>query len=164
MKKSDFEIIKPDLEINEYAGAHKRGFKIQKIGILAILAIVLLAVLGLFGDGVLSKRTGNSKSAKVEYQRFYRFEARMEVKIDLLAFENSNVVSFPKEYLKAFQIESITPSTESTNFKGNRAEFVFNGPGNGIITFYMIPKEVGSIRGELLVNDESLEVSHFIFP
>jgi hypothetical protein len=162
--KSDFENITPQLEINEHAESHKQGFKIQRIGMFAIIAFVLLAALGLFGDGVLSKRSASSKSAMIEYQRFYRFEARMEIKIELLAFGNSNVVSFPKEYLKEFQIESITPSAESTNFKGSRSEFVFNGPGNGIITFYLVPRKVGNVEGEILVNGESFTLSHFIYP
>jgi hypothetical protein len=162
--KHEIENIKPELEINEHAGSHKQGFKFQKVGVLAILTIVVLAALGLFGDGVLSKKTSVSKSAEIEYQRFYRFEARMELKIELLAFENSNIVSFSKDYLKDFEIESINPTPESTNFKGATSEFVFNGPGNGIITFFLVPKKVGNIDGELAVNGERFKVNHFIYP
>lgn len=162
--KDDIENIKPELTIDEHVDWHRRGFKIQRVGMAAILGIILLAAVGVFGDGVLSKRTTESASAKIEFQRFYRFEARMEVKIELIDFENSNVISFPKEYLKEFQIESITPSTESTNFKGSRSEFVFDGPGNGIVTFYLIPRKVGSIAGDVLVNDERFELNHFIYP
>ena len=161
---SNFESIKPNLEINEYPDSHKRGYRIQRFGIAVILMIVVLAALGLFGNGLLSSRKIETGAAKVEYERFYRFEAQMEVKIELLEFENSNVISFPKAYLKEFQIESITPSTESTNFKGDRSEFVFDGPGNGIITFYLTPRTVGKISGELLVNGERFELSHFIYP
>jgi hypothetical protein len=162
--KQQIENIKPELEIDEHLDSHRRGFRIQKIGLLVILAMVVLAALGLFGDGVLSKKTVTSKSAEIQYQRFYRFEARMEVKIELLAFENSNVVSFPKEYLKEFEIESINPDPESTNFKGNTSEFVFNGPGNGIITFFLVPRKVGSVEGEVSVNGDRFELSHFIYP
>lgn len=164
MKNSDFEMIRHGLELNEQVDSHKRGFKIQKVGIAFILSLVLLAALGLFGDGVLSNRSSESGSAKIEYQRFYRFEARMEINVELTDFGNSNVISFPKEYLKNFQIESITPEAESTNFKGDRSEFVFNGPGNGSVTFYLIPRKVGSIEGEIAVNGERFKLSHFIFP
>jgi hypothetical protein len=162
--KQEIENVKPDLEINEHVDSHKQGFKIQKVGIILILAMVLLAALGLFGDGVLSKASSSSPSAKIDYQKFYRFEARMELKIELLQFENSNVVSFTKDYLKEFEIESINPTPESTNFKGNTSQFVFNGPGNGIITFFLIPKKVGSIEGELLVNTDRFRINHFIYP
>jgi hypothetical protein len=162
--KNDFESINPDLEIKEYADSHKQGFKIQRLGIIIILAIVLSAALGVFGDGMLSRQTLELKSARIEYQKFYRFEARMEVRIELLEIRNSNVVSFPKEYLKEFEIESITPSPESTNFKGTRSEFVFSGPGNGFISFFLVPRNVGKIEGDLLVNDDKFEMSHFIYP
>lgn len=164
MKHRDFESIKPGIEINEHPDAHKQGFKIQRGGIVAILAIVQLAALGLFGDGLLSRRVIGQTSASIDYQRFYRFEAIMELKVELLASGNSNVISFPKSYLKDFEIESITPSTETTNFKGERSEFVFNGPGNGIITFYLVPRKVGSIEGEIFVNNDRFEVNHFIYP
>lgn len=159
-----FERIKPELEIEEYARAHNRGFKIQKAGLFIIFTIVVLAAFGLFGDGVLSARTQTSRSATVEFERFYRFEAIMEVKVELLAFENSNVVSFPKDYLKEFEIKSITPSPETTNFKGDRSQFVFNGPGNGIITFFLEPRTIGNIRGDLTVNGERFNLDHFIYP
>lgn len=161
---SGFEMSNTSLEMNEHPDSHKQGFKIQRFGIAVILLFVLLAALGLFGDGVLSKRAIHSQSARVDYQRFYRHEAKMEIKIELHSFENSNVISFPKEYLKNFQIESITPSTESTNFKGDRSEFVFNGPGNGIITFYLVPREIGNVKGDLLVNNERFDISHLIYP
>jgi hypothetical protein len=162
--KHQFENIKPQLEIEEYVDSHKKGFKVQFVGLLLIFAIVLSAALGLFGDGILSKKTATARSASIEYQRFYRYEARMEVKIELLQFENSNVVSLPKDYLKNFEIESVNPTPESTNFKGDESQFVFNGPGNGIITFFLVPRKVGSVDGELSVNNDRFQVSHFIYP
>ena len=163
--RNSFENTKTSLEIEEHVDEHKLGFKIQKVGVIFILAVVIVAAAGLFGDGILSSSVATAPQGKIEYDRFYRFEARMEVKVEALdAQRASNIISFSSDYLKHLQIESITPSPGSSRFQGNNTEFVFDGVGNTIVTFYLIPRKMGNIPGEIMINGTSFKVNHFIYP
>jgi hypothetical protein len=159
------ERVNTDLEIDEHLLMQERGWKMQAIGMYLILAIVLTAALGLYGDGPISKRTIEN-IATVEYQRFYRFQSRMALKVQM---DNTNnpkglAVMFPTKYLRHFQVDSVLPEPEKTIINGDQIQYQFNGKGNIMITFYLIPQRIGTIDGSMEVNNNRFVVNHFIFP
>ena len=56
MANKPLEKIKTDLQINEHLDAHQTGFIVQRIGLAFIIAFVVVAAIGLFGDGIISKK------------------------------------------------------------------------------------------------------------
>ena len=164
--KESVERVKTDLEIEEHVSMHERGWKIQAIGLYLILALVLTAAVGLYGDGLISKKKVSENTATVEYQRFYRFQARMQLKFELNipAGGTEVIVSFPGKYLESFQVDSILPEPEKNVMKGERVEYHFNGTGSSTITFFLIPQSIGAIGGSIEVDNSRFELNHFIFP
>ena len=163
--KDELEPITTNLEIDEHIKSHKVGYSVQRVGLIFIIALALAAALGLFGDGVLSKVIHSGSNARLEYDRFYRFEGRMELKVELMNTDaNESVISFPNEYLKNFKIESITPEPNSNRIEENRVHYAFPGYGDMQITFYLVPQEIGSVSGSIQANKETFPVHHFIFP
>lgn len=167
MKKNgdDVEIVRTDLEIDEQLDAHRRGWVVQRYGLLFIFALVALAAIGVFGDGLTSSVRESANSVTVESERFYRFEARMEVKI---AASNTGggelTVAFPSAYLKHFRIESIQPEPkENVNLNG-AVRYTFEGSGTADIIFFLIPQQAGNIRGSVTVNEHTFDLRHFIYP
>ena len=141
----------------------ERGWHLQAIGLWCIFVIVLTAAVGLYGDGVVSKTTIDQNNVKLEFQRFFRVDAEMHVRIRTSS-PNDIKMSFPVDYLSHFQITSIVPSPATSRFKESRIEYVFNGGDGAEISFYLVPKDFGSMNGSVTVNDELFVINHFIFP
>ena len=161
---SSIENVKTELSIEEHIDLHRKGFVIQKAGLIFIILMVAMAAIGAFGDGVLSKKTLSAAGTTVEYQRFYRFEAKMPIRLKATAQQGRATVSFDNQYLKDLKIESINPEPAGSRMESNSVHFFFEGAGEMDITFYMIPQQVGSLRSTLAVNDHSFDLRHFIYP
>lgn len=167
MSKNDsVERVKTGLEVDEHLPMQERAWKWQAIGLYFILAMVLTAAAGLYGDGPISKKSVGESMATVEYQRFYRFQSRMELKVKLTKTNNANnvTVTFPVEYLQHFKVDSVLPEPEKNMVNGGELQYYFNGTGNFDIIFNLIPQSIGAIDGSLEVNKSRFELNHFIFP
>ena len=164
-KPHDIEIVKTDLQLEEELEAHKKGWVAQRIGLALIYILVIAAAIGLFGDGLASKKTQSAQQVTVESERFYRFQAAMQLKISSINTSGSDLtVSFPNDYLKHFEVKSIAPEPARNQFTNNRVQYTFDATGDAEITFFLVPQSRGNISGSLNVNDQSFQLSHFIFP
>src|SRR5690606_17507075 len=164
-RKHTIEVIKTDLEINEELDLHEKGWKFQRVGWIFIFLLVALSAFGYFGDGLASKTTENNTQANIEYDRFYRREARMEMKIDLLQSMNKSVdIAFPNNYIKNFRIESILPEPAIIKVENNQVHYIFDGEGSMNIVFYLIPQKAGNISGFIRISENQFPINHFIYP
>jgi hypothetical protein len=161
--KSDVEEVKFDLDMNEHLAMQEKGWKVQTIGILCMFAFILSAAFGLYGDGIASKRNLQKNQVNIEYDRFFRFEAKMDFKIKATSVENTTI-SFPARYLSYFEISSIVPEPAESRFSAGRIEYVFHGRDAAEIVFYLTPQEFGQVEGSVKVNEIVFPVNHFIFP
>ncbi|WP_276370943.1 hypothetical protein [Chryseolinea sp. H1M3-3] len=162
--KHSVEHIKTQLQIDEHMSMQERGWKVQAVGLYFIFALVLTAAVGLYGDGLISARKITNGHVTVEYQRQYRFQARMEIKVQLQNSTDGAMVSFPTAYLKKFEVASIVPQPNENKFQDDRVHYLFKGSDGMSITFYLIPQHVGNINGSIQVNNKEFDINHFIFP
>ena len=164
-RKHTIEVVKTDLEINEELELHEKGWKFQRIGWIFIFLLVALGAFGFFGDGLASKTTKNSTQANIQYDRFYRREARMEMKVDLTKTTNTPVdIAFPNNYIKHFRLESILPEPANIKVENNQVHYFFDGEGSMNIIFYLIPQKAGNITGFIHINENQFPINHFIYP
>lgn len=165
MKKnnSTVEKVHADLNIDEHLKMQEKGWQIQAVGMLCMFVFILSAALGLYGDGIVSHQNLNKNEANIEYDRFFRFEAKMDFKVKTTSVGNTSI-SFPTEYLNSFEISSIVPEPNESRFSDARVEYVFHGGDAAEITFYLIPQEFGRIQGSVKVNENVFAVNHLIFP
>jgi hypothetical protein len=164
-QKHMVEVIKPQLEIDESLDLQERGWVIQRIGWILLYAFVVIAALGFFGEGVLSKKSVEASAASIQYEKFFRYEGRMEMKVDVSSSTgNQTIVAFPNSYLKHFQIESILPEPKENRVQGDKVNYIFEGTAPMNIVFYLVPKQRGRISGVVTVNNDSFNLSHFIYP
>jgi hypothetical protein len=160
---SDIEQVKPDLDIDEQLAMHRRGWTAQVVGLVFIFAVVFLAVLGLFGDGILSTQKLNSGNVNVTSERFFRHEARMELEMNTVA-DGETIVAFENQYLKHLEVETILPEPSSTSVADDHVHYTFDAKGPLAVKFYLVPRKVGNIQGRVMINKQAFELSHFIFP
>ena len=158
------ESLQTDLELDEDIKLHKKGWAVQRVGWILMFAFVILAALGFFGDGVLSKTHQLEGNTHVEYDHFFRHEARMQMTIDMISSDTNVQVSFPNEYLNNFRIESIQPEPAESSVANGLVHYAFSGSGKMNIVFYLVPQNMGTIKGSVTVDDNSFPVSHFIYP
>lgn len=158
------EKVNSSLEIEEHLNAHALGFKIQRIGIIAIILFVAAAAVGVFGDGYFSKSTIEAQGATIHYERFYRFEGPMQLTVDVKSEGNPHVVTFESDYLANFKLEAVTPPQTETRVRDGVIDFVFEGDGPTSIAFQLIPKKFARTEGVISVNGSGAHISQFIFP
>ncbi|MEI6948244.1 hypothetical protein V9K67_13690 [Paraflavisolibacter sp. H34] len=163
-EKHPVEEVKTTLQIDEDLPLHQRGWKIQRAGWIFILLFLLLAAIGLFGNGPISEKKLRSDQVTVTYERFFRYEAEMELKIDRQAGDSATVVSLPGPYLKNFLVDAIIPEPEATTYSGGRIQYRFQGTGPLTVVFYLKPQHYGSFAAQLQVNDQPFSIAHFIYP
>ena len=164
-KNDSIEVVKTDLQIEEELEAHKSGWAFQRAGFIFIFALILLAAAGFFGDGLASKNSVSRDQITVEFERFYRFDARMPIRIHLTHTSSGElIVIFPSHYLQNFRIESIQPEPKENIIRDGEVFYVFNGTGSMDVTFFLIPQSRGNIEGEVDVDGKTFSLKHFIFP
>src|SRR5688572_9383319 len=103
--KSEIEEVEIDLDIDEHLAMQKKGWVLQRVGILCIFAFILSAGVGLYGDGLVSNQNKTEAQSSIEYERFFRYEAKMDFKVKATNPKNTTI-SFPASYLNHFEISS----------------------------------------------------------
>jgi hypothetical protein len=162
------------IDINEDIDYQWREWRAQRIAWVFFGMILLAALLGLFGQGPLSKgRLGEPDSAlSIEYEQIDRYQAPT----DMTIFVGSNVaqeglirLSFNKEFMERVEVRQFVPEPESVLVGGEDVVYEFR------VTDSAQPVEVrvdfeheqaGLARGELRLEGagSALEFASFVFP
>ena len=162
-KKLTVEDIQTDLDINEHLEMQQSGWKFQRIGLYCILIFVLTAAVGFYGNGVSSKKIYKEGRASVEFEQFFRHEAKMQLRVSTERAKKV-IMSFPVHYLTHFEIDAIVPEPKESYFENGEIKYTFNGDDTITVTFYLVPQDVGIIKGSLRVNENLFTINHLIFP
>lgn len=152
------------LQIDEQLDMHQKGWLVQRIGWILIFTLVAAAAFGVFGDGLASKISESGANTSISYDRFYRQEARMELKVSISNPAVNPVISFPGDYITRFKLESVVPEPVQNTVSGGMVHYTFNGTGPMNIIFRLIPEKVGTIEGRAVMNGEAFQLSHLIYP
>ena len=122
----EIEEVKTTLQLDEHLDLHKKGWVAQVIGLTFIFLLVTAAALGLFGDGLLSTVKNESAGSRIEYDRFFRFEARMEILVEVTNTNSGATVSIDNDYLRDIRVESIVPEPLGNKINNGRVEYTFD--------------------------------------
>ena len=152
------------MEIEESIEVQKKGWVVQRVGWILMGVFVAMAAFGFFGDGIVSKKNILSGNQKLEYQHYSRFESRMELKFELNANTQQNIISFPVNYLEKFQIESILPEPHHNQSGNERVNYFFEGNGPMKIIFFLVPKSIGKMEADVFANNQRFQFNHLIYP
>ncbi|HYI78299.1 MAG TPA: hypothetical protein VEW65_11830 [Chryseolinea sp.] len=162
-KKVTVEEVRPDLDIDEHIQMQERGWNYQRVGLYCILIFVVTAAAGLYGNGLASKKTLSEGGTSIEFEQFFRHEAKMQLKISTNSDKKVSL-SFPAEYLSHFEIEAIVPDPAESFFEGGDVRYIFPGDDSTTITFYLVPQDVGNVKGAVKVDEHVYTINHLIFP
>lgn len=162
-----------DLDIEQDLTFQNRSWALQRViwGLMAL--VILLAMLGLFGDGPLSRAVagGSSKGLWVEYDRFARFQAPTVLKLHLTR-QSPDVtqarVWVSNAFLDSCRLARINPEPVESIVESDRVEYVFllGDPGQtSTVRMFIFPEKPGEIVCRMgLEGEPHLGFTMFAFP
>lgn len=141
------ERVEHTIEMDESLNLHITGWTVQRIGWTLFMLIVILALLGMFGNGILSHRKTETAGNMVEYERYGRFENSTSLHFLANSENGQAVVYIPQRYLEDFELEHITPEPDKQGVINGHYAYTFLADGPVHILLRGMPKKTGRYPG-----------------
>lgn len=158
------ERVEHTIELDESLDLHKTGWTAQRIGWTSFLLIVIVTVLGLFGNGILSHRKSEMAGNMLEYEKYGRFESSTSLHFVAGSVNGQAVLYIPQEYLQGFELEHITPKPDRQMMVNGHYTYVFEADAPVHVLVRGVPKKRGAIEAVVRVNSTRFNLSQYIFP
>lgn len=151
----------------------RRMHGIQRVSWGIMAALLVVALLGLFGSGPLSQATisGGSPPARLEYQRFARLDAPTSLRAWLATGPGTGGAArlrLDHEYLRGVRVEGITPDPARVVSRVDGVDFDFPaGPGlaHVEVVIRLTPERAGRLRGRVDLGDgRSRALTQYVYP
>jgi hypothetical protein len=160
------------LDAPEDLAHQERSWRLQSLGQLLCLLLVLGAMAGLFGGGPLSAGKAQSEDglARVDYPRIARAHApfSLEIKLSPGAAVNGQVrLSIPDTALESFHISEISPEPTDARLAGGHLQlsFLADAAPSNTIRLYGEAEKVGRHSLRLTVGEASeVTLTQVIYP
>lgn len=162
-----------DLQVGQDLSFQEREWRIQRAAWILLAAIVVLALLGLFGTGPLSSTTAGStdEGLKIAYERFVRHDGQTSVDIDVSPDQIANgqvEIWVSSSYLDSVDIERISPQPDQVRNEGDRLVYIFPAASTNdpiSVTFSMRPDALWRLSGDIGITDgPSLSFDQVSYP
>jgi hypothetical protein len=145
----------------------RREWAAQRIAWALLALTVIAALLGLFGDGPLSKQIQTSAAGSVEFERFARRQAPLDWKIHPRASASRVSIVVDSALIDRYEILSINPEPVEAGLVGDRwrYDFAARAPGAAPIVFHLEARQAGKHAGALsIAGAPPIHVAQFIYP
>ncbi len=162
-----------DLQVDQDLEFQRREWKLERTGWLIMGLLVLAALLGVFGSGLLSGAVAGSPNGQLQvgYQRFARQQTTSELQVRVqpgAVQEGKARIWVDAAYLESFQIERILPEPESVEVSPERLTYVFdvrNADRPMEVVFFGLPQKVGWRTGRAgLDGGQEVTFGQLIYP
>lgn len=147
----------PRIELDQDLVEQRTEWRVERVGWVAMAAVIFLALAGLLGrGGPLSSGEVSSPDARLHmrYERFTRHGApsQMRVEFDHARSEDDTLATvwFDREFLDGVQIQSIEPEPVESETDGERLLFAFRRDESServAVAFDIIPEQIGVRSG-----------------
>jgi hypothetical protein len=162
-----------DLDINQDLPFQQRSWTAQRIGWAAMALLVLAALIGVFGQGPLSRAVAHDPTAlfRVEFERFARYQTTFPLRVHFTheaARNGALSMWISREYLNHVRIKTIMPEPTTTRLSSDGLTylFAFHEPGpDGEVFLYVEAQDVGLLSGRIgLTADHSIPFKQLVYP
>lgn len=149
---------------------HRREWRVQRIGWIAMALIIVAALLGVFGSGPLSQaELSVAASARMNYERYARYGSQSTIIVECLAPECATSplrVTVNASYFEAFELVSVTPDPQLVSAAGNSTRFEFDAAAAPArVIFRLEARGLGRVPGTWQIGDaEPLTARQFVYP
>lgn len=125
------------LEAEESLKIQRISWKLERAGWILCAIVLVLAAVGVFGGGPVSRATAESAdgAVSVKYNRFARNGApeRLEIELQSWAFSNDKAeLWLSREFFSGVRLQEIVPRPEAVDLLPDRIVYHFRSPtGSG---------------------------------
>jgi hypothetical protein len=160
------ELASRKYPVREDMRFQRRMWVIERIGWLVLAAITLLALLGLFGTGVLSKRTIGAGSLTIEYDRFERATRLSQFTFHFAPSPNGERrLRLNNVFQRNYEISSIQPPPARSSADGLDLTFTAPAGSAADVVIWAHAHSFGMTRIEARADDEPpLTFSIMVYP
>lgn len=148
------------LEIEEDPTAQRRIWRFERVGWAGLTLVVGAGLLGLFGDGPLSRSEidGSAGALTVRYERFIHNDTQttLELRATAVRSDGPRWISVSADYASRVRIERVMPEPERTVVTDKAVRFGFDpeqAGERGVVTIVLTPLRAGVLRAEIGVAD-----------
>ena len=153
--------------IRENMAFQRRTWIIQRAGWLALAAIAIAALLGLFGGGVLSKRVATGPGMSIAYERFERYSRVASFVIRFTDGQRTERrLHLNNAFQHGFEIASIQPAPTRSETSADGLVLTFAGASTpGQVVIWANPHVYGGVELSARADDNPpLNLRIFIYP
>ncbi len=167
---SEDELLSRRHPVQEDMPMQQRVWRFERIGWYVLVAIVLLALAGLFGNGPLSDAEVVSQDGRVrvEYQRLSRSGTTDSLFITVQGIPGQPVeLQLEGSLLRDASIETLQPEPQRSMSHGQAMLFQLGTKHDGVATLYLTlrSEHVGTLKGSVRAGTESaVHFSTFLYP
>jgi hypothetical protein len=163
-KKDELEQVRHEIELDEDIPLASKSYPIQRIGWFILYAFILLALLGLFGKGILSEKHITVEGKEVRYEKFGRNQMPMNLELFIPNIKDSITISIPQEYFKYVQLRSVNPEPTTQQIKEQSYNFTFKGTGELRAYVEIEPKLFGKIHFTITAGQTQIPLTQYFYP
>ena len=150
----------------------RREWIFERIGWVLMALLVLAALAGALGPGLLSHAVAGSphSSLWVEYDRFERHSARARLRVHVTGEHDTLRIWLAREFLDRIDLRHVDPEPLEVVTARDRQIFVFaRAPDAGPVEviYHFEPTRIGSVVVRVGLEDASetsLQFSQFVYP
>jgi hypothetical protein len=162
-----------DIEIDQDPAFQRRDWRAQSVGRIVMVVIVIAALAGAFGDGVLSSRRARTDDGRleVEYDRIARHGAPEPLRVHVAAHAPGDSIVdlwIDQRYVHGVVMREISPSPIATWAGGERLIYRFrltDLPRTAVIVFQADANDLWSRSGAVgLLRGDSVRFRQFVLP
>lgn len=162
-----------DLDVKQDVEFQQTEWRVERIGWAIMAALLVLALLGVFGrNGPLSRTVveGAAGPGQLTYERFVRRSApsTIELQIAPTAAGTDLTVWVDRRFVEQVDLERVTPQPAQTITDGDRLMWTFevNNPDEVLtVKIDFEPRSMGTLSGRLGTEDgEVFDFSMFAYP
>ncbi len=157
------------LDTEENLAYQRKSWRVQRVGWVLMGLCVVLGMLGLFGDGPLTRaRAGSAGGFEVRYSRVWRLQT--ETQVELTAIPDSAgqvIVTLEGSLLRRARIRSVSPEPRRIEAVPGGQRFVFDARGDGPVSLQLgiTPTSMGRLRTRLATtNSASVPLTVLVLP
>ena len=165
---------KGSLQIAQNLEYQRRAWRRQRVEWVLLALLLVAALLGLFGAGLLSTVAAGDRNAPLwlEYDRFGHAQAesnRLLFHVAPAAASRAQVrLWLSRAYMERVRVHRVEPEPVAVEAAADRYTYVFAAPdlrAPTTVTFRFEPDEPGRLHGEAgLDGGPAFEFSQFIYP
>jgi hypothetical protein len=161
------------IDIDEDIVYQEREWKAQRVGWVIIWLLLLAALLGVFGKGVLSdaQAADPTQVLSVKYARFERYRSPTTIELVIgptLTGAGKFAIALNREFVDRVSIDRIDPEPESVKSDSNRLLYEFevtadNQPAHVYINYEYAQFGASEVQINL-ENGPALVLHQFVYP